>query len=133
MQSRSNHLLSACLVVLLFLTSCSKDLVPVLSVYVVTYTLETQGNVTITNAEYLAPDGSWTDVPAKLTNLADVFPSSSGNNAGFRATGTVHGSVMIRMTARGSSTNNIMVDLSDTCVGTTGTTPCNLGREQQLQ
>ena len=132
MYSRSKRFLSSLLLVLMA-SSCTEELLPVLSVYVVTYTLETQGNVTITNAEYLAPDGTWTDVPANQTNWADFFTFSGGRTVGFRATGSIDGAGFIRMTARGTSTNNVVVDLSDICTGTTGTMQCNLSRQQVLQ
>mgnify|MGYP006921592344 CR=1 FL=1 len=131
MSSRS-RLLSPILLLLLLLPSCSKDLQPV-SVYIVTYTLETQGSVTITSAQYLAPDGKWTDVPANQTNWADFFTFPAGSRVGFRATGSIAGAGMIRMTAQGSSTNNMLVDLSDTATGTSGTTLFNLDKTQLLQ
>lgn len=132
MFSRSKWLLSS-LLLLLLTPSCTKDLLPALSVYVVTYTLETQGNVTITNAEYLAPDGTWTDVPANQTNWADFFTFSGGNTVGFRATASINGAGFIRMTAQGNSANNLMVDLSDICTGTAGITQCSLSKQQVLQ
>ncbi len=123
----------ACALLLLLLPSCPSDSVDSISVYVVTYALATQGTVTLTNAEYLAPDGTWTPVPANQTQWADFFTFSTGNRVGIRASGTITGAGFITMTAKGNSTNNITVDLLETCTGTTGTTPCNFSREQVLQ
>ena len=123
----------ACALLLLLLPSCPNDSgTNSISVYVVTYTLATQGTVNLTSAEYLAPDGNWTAVPANQTQWADFFTFSGGNKVGFRATGTITGAGLIAMTAKGSSTNNMSVDLVETCTGTTGTTQCNLFKEQVL-